>query len=757
MKLSNSKHLLDVQQNVISLIALGSPSDACLERIAIDIERLTPDEAVYCSIHRVVDGKLRYAAAPNIGDSYCSAIEGLVIGEHVGSCGSSAFRKEPVIVADIANDPLWVGFRELALSHGLRACWSFPILSSYDSVLGVFGVYFGETKAADPEVIELIQRFCALASLVLERELNEGKAKELNKALKYNSHRFESFAQAMPDLVLVLDQRGSYVDIYGSELSSLMLPPNLLKGRNLMDVLAPAKASAMMSVIDQCLREQKRVVFEYELDVQTGVRVFEARVSPIKNYNLEEPGLDHVIWVAQDVTDRKSADDTIRRLSFYDAVTSLPNRRLVKERIVSQLHKALDRSLYGALFYIDLNDFKRVNDAVGASGGDALVAEVAKRINRVLDVRDTLARVGGDDFVVLLDQMGSNLEEFSSDITDVSARIMSVFDERFKVSGSWFRVKARTGISLFGSEQISGEKLINQAESAMYRARETGERVLFFDESVQRRLSEKLSLEHDLEHALINGEITAYYQPQVGSSGEVRGLEALMRWEHPEAGFVSPLKFVPLAEQLGIISELQEVVLRHVCGLIKVIETQDLVAPNFRVAVNISACQFNKDDFETSLLDILKSFDVSPSRITLEITEGMLLEDIDRAIKQMQQLRELGFELSIDDFGTGYSSLSYLQQLPADEIKIDKSFIDEIEHSEAGRNIVSAIIYLARQIDCRIVAEGVEEHAQLVDLSNQNVDLIQGYYIARPMSLEGVLVWLNERKSSHALPSAKSA
>ena len=309
---------------------------------------------------------------------------------------------------------------------------------------------------------------------------------------------------------------------------------------------------------------------------------------------------------------------------------------------------------------------------------------------------------------------------------------------------------------MFGSEHISGEKLINQAESAMYRARETGERVLFFDETVQQRLSEKLSLEHDLEHALINGEITAYYQPQVGISGEVGGFEALMRWEHPKEGFISLLKFVPLAEQLGIISELQEVVLRRVCGLIKVMETQDLVAPNFRIAVNISACQFNKDDFEASILDVLNSFDVSPSRITLEITEGMLLEDIDRAIKQMEQLRRLGFELSIDDFGTGYSSLSYLQQLPADEIKIDKSFIDEIEHSEAGRNIVSAIIYLACQIDCRIVAEGVEEHAQLVDLSKQNVDLIQGYYIAKPMILEAVLVWLNERKSSHALPVIKS-
>ena len=362
----------------MSLIALGTSSDACLERIASEIEQLIPNEDLFCSIHRLVDGKLRYAAAPNIGDSYCSAIDGLEAGEHVGSCGSSAFRRESIFVTDIESDPLWDGFKELALSLGLRACWSFPILSSYDSVLGVFGVYFGNKKSVDPDVTELIQRFCALASLVLERELNESKARELNKALKCNSHRFESFAQAMPDLVLVLDQRGNYVDIYGSEVNSLILPPNLLKGCNLADVLGPAKASARMSIIDQSLLEQKRVVFEYELDVQTGVRVFEALVSPIKNYNLEEPSLAHVIWVAQDITDRKNADDTIRKLSFYDAVTSLPNRRLVKERIVSQLQKAHDKSLYGAVFYIDLNDFKRINDAVGASGGDASIAEVSK-------------------------------------------------------------------------------------------------------------------------------------------------------------------------------------------------------------------------------------------------------------------------------------------------------------------------------------------------------------------------------------------
>lgn len=752
-----AERLLDVQQTLISLIALGTSKTDCLERIASEIEHLIELPDVYCSILLLEGSSLKHGAAPSLDPDYCSAIDGVQIGPSVGSCGTAAFSKKSVYVSSIATDPLWADYKELALQAGLHACWSVPIIASYGGVLGTFALYFGHEREVDASAIKLVKRFCNLASLVMERDINESKSKALHQALKHNSHRFESFAQAMPDLVLIFDEDGNYADIYGSQPSSLILPSSLLKGRNLSDVMPPAKSMSMMNVIRRCLLEQKRTVFEYDLDVQEGQRSFEARISSIPHYNPDQPERGHVIWVATDVTERKRADDTIRKLSFYDAVTSLPNRRLLKERLALQVRKASERGLNGGILYLDLNEFKRINDTVGASGGDLLIVEVAKRIADELDLRDALARVGGDDFVILLDQMSPNLKGFSNSVTTVAAKVLSVFDERFKVADNWFRVSARVGISLFGHEHIAPEKLINQAESAMYRAKELGERVVFFDSSVQEAQVERIHMEYDLERAMENHEISVFYQPQVNSVGRVVGFEALMRWQHPERGFVSPLDFIPLAEQLGIIPDLQELVLRHVCGLIRVLEASQKLSPDFRVAVNISACQFSKDDFENTLLDIISAFNVPPSRLTLEITEGTVLEDIDNAIVQMQNLQSLGFDMSIDDFGTGYSSLAYLQKLPVNEIKIDKSFVDDIELSDTGRSIVDVIIYLSRQLSCRVVAEGVETDIQTDYLVGKNVDVMQGYYYARPMPIESLIPWLDQQPTSIEAPLAKRA
>lgn len=751
------EQLLDIQQNLMSVIALGEPLPQCLERIALGIELILPDPDVYCSILILEDQCLMHGAAPHLPKPYCEAIDGVQIGVGVGSCGTAAYTNERVVVADIEHDPLWKDYKDLALVHGLRACWSVPIVSSFGKVLGTFAIYYGHVRDADRDTVLLVERFSAFASFALERSLIDKRAQALTQALQHNSARFDSFAKAMPDLVIIFDETGNYVDIFGSQQESLILPKDMLKSRNLRDVLPPAKSNTMQGVISRCIEEQTLQTFEYELEVQSGLRVFEARVSPIHTYSKEQPELGHVIWVAQDISDRKAADDTIRKLSFYDTLTSLPNRQLLKERLATQLRKAISKSEYGAILYLDLQEFKRVNDALGVAGGDALLLEVSKRIAPKLDDRDSLARVGGDDFVILLDKTHRSLQWFSNYVTVVATKVLSAFDEKVCVFGSEFRVSARLGISIFGDQIISPEKLVNQAEAAMYRSKETGARMLFFDQEIQQSLDARIHMERDLERALSNNEITVHYQSQVLANGDIFGFEALVRWEHPEKGFVSPLAFIPLAEDLGIDEHIQDLVLRHVCGFVRVLEGLPGVAPNFRVAMNISAVQFIKDDFESFLLNVLQAFDISPSRLTLEITEGTLLEDTERVIAQMQRLRSLGFELSIDDFGTGYSSLSYLQRLPVDELKIDKSFVDGVLIGDKERSIVDAIIYLARQLDCRIVAEGVEQQEQAAYLRDQNVDVFQGYLFSKPLDVEALLTRLSNKVVGSTFDQLKQA
>jgi len=740
-----TEHLLDVLQTLMARIALGMPIEESLTEIVFELQALIDMPDTHASIMLIDGDLLRLKAAPTLPQSLSAEINEMVASQDACSFGEAVSTGVRVFSHNISTDPNWKELKDVVGQTGLCTCWSFPIISSYGSVLGTLDVYFGHEQKQESRVVRLVERFCLLASVVIERELNESKSRALREALQNNNNRFEAFARAMPDLVIILDEHGNYVDIYGGEMDTLILPADLLKGRNLSDVLPPAKSDAMLKAIHNCLDDKKRVIYEYVLDVQSGHRAFEARISPIIGYDPAQPELRHVIWVARDVSEQKRAHSTIRKLSFYDAVTSLPNRRLLNDRLDTQSRKAVEQGVYGAILYIDLNDFKRVNDTLGISGGDEIIVKVSRRIASVLGLRDSLARVGGDDFVILLDYMQEDLEQFSGMVTTLATKILNVFEELFTVKNKQIRVNATIGINTFGDTIEKPETLVSYAESAMYRAKELGEKVLFFDIGVQEKLRDRIQLEFELEQALKDGEISVFYQPQVDVQGRVVGAEALMRWHHPVRGFVSPEKCIPLAEQLGIIPRLQALVLRNAGKLIAALEKDATVDSAFRVAVNISAFQFMKADFESAILEVLDLSNTLPNRFILEITEGVLLTDVDLAIAQIERLRVQGFEVSIDDFGTGYSSLSYLQKLPVDEVKIDRSFIKHALEDETGHNIVSAIIYLARQLGFRVVAEGVETNEQFNYLIEQGADLLQGYYIAKPMAEDDCLQWLRSR------------
>lgn len=743
MKTNFLTELLAVQQRVISMIALSSDVSHILELIASSIEDLLEDSDFSCSILLLDGDKLRHGAAPSLHPDYCAAIDGVEIGPKTGSCGTAIYTQAQVLVSNIEQDPLWEDFKDIALKYDLRACWSIPILASKgEEVLGSFALYYSSPKSPDSEHLSLIMRFADLSGIAIEKCAQEARTAALTKELQLSNDKFSSFAAAMPDLVLVFDDEGRYVDVYGADTNSLYVPASQLVGRKITEMLPKEEASGLLIAIERAVKTGVVQILEYKLNVMTGLRNYEGRLSRISDYDSGSPETKHVVLVARDVTERKIAQQTIEQLSFYDALTSLPNRSLLIKRLQAQIDRAWSNKQYGAVIYIDLDNFKRINESLGHGSGDQLLMEVSRRLAGILSARDLVARVSADEFVILVDSLFEHVSELSNVLSILSARIFDLFEERFTLKIGDFMMSASLGVSVFGFHEITAAEVIKQAESAMFRAkRDASTSIMFFDPELEKGIRQRLKLEQDVHDALQKNIMTAFFQPQVSAEGRVVGLEALVRWPHPERGMIPPSEFIPIAEQFGIIGQLQALVLNHACCLLVAMDNAGLIDDDFTVSINISACQFKKADFESSLLGVLSHYGVSPSRIVLEITESMLLEDIDLAVDQMHRMRSFGFKFSIDDFGTGYSSLSYLQSLPVDEIKIDRSFIMHILDSDVGLSIVHAIVGLAKSLSFSVVAEGIEELEQLRSLQVLEVDGLQGFYVAKPMDAEHVIEW----------------
>ena len=736
------RKLLSHQQNILSKIALGAPLNDILNNICLSIEEVIDDESARCSILSLKGNQLFHCAAPNIDDKYCQLINGLQIGPSVGSCGTAVYRKSRTIVEDIAISPLWKDFKELALGFGLKACWSTPIISTQLEILGTFAIYHGSPKAPSTKDLELIDYFVHFSSIALEKNVESLKVKQLIVDLQQSNKKFEAFTNVLPDLTLILSEDGEYTDIYGSSDELLYDSLSKLIHKNVNDVLPKKDALPMMAVIEKTLATNDIQVFEYQLEVQKGKITFEGRTAPIDRYQSSNPSQRHVVWIARDITIRKEAEKEIEKLAFFDSLTNLPNRRMLNERLSMCVNRIKRTNKTGALLYLDVDKFKRVNDSLGHSAGDELLVELSKRLSAIIRESDTLARVGGDEFVILLEYVGEDNEQANIESAIVAQKLQSVFHEKFEIGRLAFQVSCSIGICLIDSENTAIDNILKFADTAMYRAKgKGGNSYSFYDPKLQTLLEKQVELETDIVRAIASDEFCAYFQPQISASGEIIGAEALIRWNHPVKGLIAPNEFIPIAEQYGLIQKLQNIVLRDICILINQLSAENIIDELFTVSINISQCQFNSFTLKTELLNTITDFNVRPSQIKLEITETMLSGDIENTIQQMEELKENGFIFSIDDFGTGYSCLTYLSALPVKELKIDKSFIDKVLDNGTGFSIVETIINLAKSLNIPAVAEGVETLEQFETLKTMHIDAIQGYLIAKPMLQNDYLAW----------------
>jgi diguanylate cyclase (GGDEF)-like protein/PAS domain S-box-containing protein len=742
MDIARLKKLLSHQQDILSKIALGRPLNDVLNDICLSIEELIDDQSARCSILSLKDEQLFHCAAPNIDDKYCQAINGVRIGPKTGSCGTAAFRKSRVIVEDISISPLWQDFKALALSFDLRSCWSTPIISTQSKTLGSFAIYHSSPKSPTDKDLELIDYFVHFSSIALEKNVESLNTKQLIADLQKSNQKFQAFAQVMPDLTLILSEDGVYTDIYGSADDLLYVSVNKLINKNVNDALPKKDAQPIMSVIEKTLATNEVQIFEYQLDVPKGNITFEGRTAPLDHYQPNFPNKRHIVWIARDITVRKEAEKAIEKLAFFDPLTNLPNRRMLNERLTMCIERIKRSGKTGALFFLDIDNFKRINDSLGHSAGDQILVELSTRLSATIRASDTLARVGGDEFIILLEYVGENNEQAIIESEKVTQKLHSVFDEKFELGELAFQVSCSIGISLFNNGNLLVDNILKFADTAMYRAKmKKGNSYNFYDPELQTLLEKQAELETDLVRAIANDEFCTYFQPQVNISGKVIGAEALIRWNHPSKGLVAPNEFIPIAEQYGLIQKLQNIVLCDICILIAQLRTDNIIDELFSVSINVSHCQFNSSTLKTELLNVMAGFDIRPSQIKLEITESMLAGDIDNTIQQMQEIKAKGFTFSIDDFGTGYSCLTHLSAFPVNELKIDKSFIDKILDNGTGFSIVNTIITLAKSLNITVVAEGVEVLEQHELLKSLHIDSIQGYLIAKPMTKDDYLVW----------------
>jgi diguanylate cyclase (GGDEF)-like protein/PAS domain S-box-containing protein len=445
--------------------------------------------------------------------------------------------------------------------------------------------------------------------------------------------------------------------------------------------------------------------------------------------------ISHYVGTFSDITENKDALAEIHRLAYYDPLTHLPNRRLLQDRLSQELAAATRNGLYGAILFLDLDNFKTLNDTRGHDAGDQLLVEVARRLRTTVREVDIVGRLGGDEFVVLLADLSAEAEAAAMLTKQVGVKLLNILAQPYNVDGYEFHCTASIGVRLYREQEVV-EDLLRHADLAMYHAKTAGRNTLrFFDPTMQAVITARADMEMDLRRALEENQFMLYFQSQMYSNCQIAGAEVLLRWRHPERGLVSPLEFIPLAEKTSLILPIGQWVFETACAQIKVWESNSHTR-HLQLAVNVSARQFRHPDFVAHVQQALSDYAINPELLELELTESLVLDNINDTIVKMHALRAIGVRFSLDDFGTGYSSFSYLSQLPFDQLKIDRSFVRNIGLKSTDAIIVQTIIGMAHNLGIEVIAEGVETEEQRAFLEQHGCHACQGYLFSKPVPIE---------------------
>ncbi|OAH59697.1 PAS domain S-box protein [Domibacillus aminovorans] len=551
--------------------------------------------------------------------------------------------------------------------------------------------------------------------------------KKMEEEVRKSEEKYRLITENSSDLISTIDEEGNL--LYISPSHTVLLGHDLVEMESsplFQWVHEEDRQSVIDSIQDMITKGKGSSQLEFRILAKSGNYIdVEAKVNSI----FDPFGIvKNLVLVMRDITERKKTEQTIYHLAYHDTLTELPNRRLFMDCLRKEVNQANSVRSQLAVMFVDVDRFKHINDSYGHEIGDLILIETAKQIKECLHSTDLVARIGGDEFTILLTNV-SDTER----VETIAQRIKDSFQVPIESGGKVYNLSCSIGISLFPSDGKDVDELLKRADMALYAVKEQGRNgYLFFHPDMEERSLERILLENELKKAIQQKQFYIEYQPKMNlTSGQLIGMEALVRWNHPELGRISPGKFIPVAEETGLILPLGEWVLRQGCKQNK--DWQNQGYPPLRVSINLSTRQFYQSNLLDKIKGILNETGLEPEWLELEITES-IFTDIDQAVVILQEIRELGVHISIDDFGTGYSSFSYIKHLPVDTLKIDASFIRDIHQNKESQAIVKAIMDIAQTLNLNVIAEGIESQEQLIALSEDGCSQGQGFLFSKPLS-----------------------
>ncbi|MGM7702494.1 bifunctional diguanylate cyclase/phosphodiesterase [Pseudalkalibacillus sp. Hm43] len=717
------------QKRIFELIATDIMLEEVLEVTAKTLESHIDD--TFCTIHLYSAEKevLQLASAPSICEKHSLQLAEMTVGEDVSGCGRSASLKKPVIVSDIEDDPLSLHLHHFFYEHSIRAYWVMPILSSNNELLGIVTIYSLKNRLPSKQDERLIKMYTDIAVIAIEQ-------KQTKQALKESETRLNIMTENMSDLIVLFDRKG-HINYVSPAYKKIFGRAPMLENK-FIDHVHVEDQEAVLESFGRLFQTSERQDVECRYRNAEGEYVvIEARAMPVLDENDQ---VKQVVVVARDITKRKKTEETIKHMAYHDSLTDLPNRRKFQEDLDKLIHRSKNKNLIAGVLFLDMDRFKVINDSLGHAFGDRVLSVVATRLKSLIAEKGQVYRMSGDEFTILIPHV-----IHISDLNNITKLVSQSFRQPIVIEEHEFHISFSIGVALYPDDGEDVESLLAHSDMAMYRAKEKGRNSYeFYRPSMNINNYERLVLENDLHKAIENEELLLHYQPRIDvATNEIIGVEALVRWKHPQWGLISPGEFIPLAEETGLIVQIDNWVLKEACLQNKRWQEQGI--PPIRMAVNFSARQFLQRNLASSIRKVLKEVEMDGKWLEIEITESTLMKYEESIVQSLEELERMGVGIAIDDFGTGYSSLSYLKKFHVHALKIDQSFIKGIGKSPDEAAIARAVITLGHSMKMRVVAEGVETEDQFAFLKEQNCNEVQGFHFYRPMDVSSIDQLLKEK------------